>query len=60
MTFKSRLIKMYDKGNVCQSPPFFSIHQPFINAVKYSSILYVIQCPAGQQSCVLCAQTTTI
>jgi len=46
--------------NVCQSPPFFSIHLPRINAVKYSSTPYMIQHPAGQHSFVYCAETTTI
>jgi len=46
--------------NVCQSPPFFSIHLPQINVGKYNSVLYMIQCPAGQHSFVYCAETTTI
>jgi len=42
------------------SPPFFCIHLPCVNAVKYSSNLYMIQRPTRQHSFAFCAQTTTI
>lgn len=50
----------YDNMNVCQSPSLFSIHLPWIKAVKYIFILYTIKCPSQKSSFAYCAPSSAI